>query len=74
MPQMQGQRQDTIRSLTGHTLFFVKGESIHVPPIQKLVSECLSRGHTILEEEQPEATPEAPKAGKRRPSAPPPAE
>jgi hypothetical protein len=57
MPVMTGNRDDTVRSTTGHTIKFEEGANKFVPEI--LVRECLSRGHRLAAKEAPEAAPKA---------------
>lgn len=50
MPIMIGNRDDLVRTTTGHSVGFKTGEERFVPNIPALVKACVERGHVVKKE------------------------
>lgn len=57
MPVMIGNRNDVVRTTSGHTVAFSTGEETFVPENNSVVKACIERGHTLKKEEPAKAEP-----------------
>lgn len=49
MPFIKGNRNDVVRTLTGHTVAIKENEVKYVPDNQELLKACIERGHPLCE-------------------------
>jgi hypothetical protein len=54
MPILIGNRDDVVRTTTGHTVSFKAGEETFVPDNNVVVKSCIERGH-LFKKESPAA-------------------
>ena len=52
MPFVKGNRDDVVRTLTGHMIKFEEGEIKWIPDVPALVKACAERGHVKVDPSQ----------------------